>query len=338
MVLQEACLRSREVRPSWRLYPPGASALQKHDDQGGSRPRHQPARDGRSSSRRAGATGVRAPPPARPNAIPSTAPPAGESVADVTLQIAVAASAANAPISTDTRRRETAVFTREWHDIMRTTPPAVRLEVPVCPSFPTSPPTSTRSSRASWARPLERLRIGNPFLVRTIQPAPDELAGRRVVSLDRMGKRIVFGFEPDLFVIVHLMIAGRFRWRDPGAPIPGKLGLAAFDFPSGTLLLTEAGSRRQASIHIVQGRDGSRRLRSGRARGARRGRGPVRRAADAAQPHAQACPHRSPHLQRHRQRLLGRDPARGAAVADEADRQPRRATRCRACSTPRAPP
>ena len=100
---------------------------------------------------------------------------------------------------------------------------------------------------------LARLRIGNPFLVRTIQPAPDELAGHRVVSLDRMGKRIVFGFEPDLYAIVHLMIAGRFRWRDAGAPIPGKLGLAAFDFPSGTLLLTEAGSRRQASIHIVRG-------------------------------------------------------------------------------------
>jgi formamidopyrimidine-DNA glycosylase len=101
--------------------------------------------------------------------------------------------------------------------------------------------------------PLERLRLGNPFIVRTIAPAPDELTGHRVVSLHRLGKRIVFGLEPDLFVIVHLMIAGRFRWRDRGAAIPGKIGLAAFDFATGTLLLTEAGSKRQASVHLVRG-------------------------------------------------------------------------------------
>ena len=102
-------------------------------------------------------------------------------------------------------------------------------------------------------QPLERLRIGNPFLIRTINPGPDDLTGRRVVRLDRLGKRIVFGFDADLFAIVHLMIAGRFRWRDRGAAIPGKIGLAAFDFPTGTLLLTEAGSRRQAAMHIVAG-------------------------------------------------------------------------------------
>jgi formamidopyrimidine-DNA glycosylase len=102
-------------------------------------------------------------------------------------------------------------------------------------------------------QPVERLRIGNPFVVRTIRPAPDDLPGHHVVRLDRLGKRIVFGLDSELFAIVHLMIAGRFRWRDHGAAIPGKVGLAAFDFPTGTLLLTEAGSRRQASIHIVQG-------------------------------------------------------------------------------------
>ena len=104
-------------------------------------------------------------------------------------------------------------------------------------------------------QPLERLRIGNPFVIRTIRPGPEDLAGHQVVRLDRLGKRIVFGFDSELFAIVHLMIAGRFRWRDHGAAIPGKLGLAALDFPTGTLLLTEAGSRRQASVHIVQGPD-----------------------------------------------------------------------------------
>jgi formamidopyrimidine-DNA glycosylase len=100
---------------------------------------------------------------------------------------------------------------------------------------------------------LERVRIGNPFVVRTIAPAPAELEGRAVTALRRLGKRIVLGFEGDLHVIIHLMIAGRLRWRDRGAAIPGKVGLAAFDFPTGTLLFTEAGSRRQASIHIVDG-------------------------------------------------------------------------------------
>jgi formamidopyrimidine-DNA glycosylase len=102
-------------------------------------------------------------------------------------------------------------------------------------------------------QPIERLRIGNPFVVRTIAPAPSELAGRPVIGLRRMGKRIVLALSGDLFIVVHLMIAGRLRWREKGAAIPGKVGLAAFDFPSGTVLLTEAGSKRQASIHLVSG-------------------------------------------------------------------------------------
>jgi formamidopyrimidine-DNA glycosylase len=105
------------------------------------------------------------------------------------------------------------------------------------------------------AQPLERLRIGNPFIVRTIAPSPAELAGKRIERITRLGKRIVFGLEDDLFLVLHLMIAGRLRWRERGAAIPGKVGLAAFDFPSGTAILTEAGSKRQASIHIVQGAD-----------------------------------------------------------------------------------
>jgi formamidopyrimidine-DNA glycosylase len=102
-------------------------------------------------------------------------------------------------------------------------------------------------------QPLEQLRIGNPFLVRTIAPTPAEIAGRRVAGLRRLGKRIVFALDGDLFVVLHLMIAGRLRWRERGAPIPGKVGLAAFDFPNGSAVLTEAGSKRQASIHIVHG-------------------------------------------------------------------------------------
>jgi formamidopyrimidine-DNA glycosylase len=103
--------------------------------------------------------------------------------------------------------------------------------------------------------PLERLRIGNPFVVRTIAPGPDELAGRRITGFRRIGKRIVFAFEGDLYLVLHLMIAGRLRWREPNAKIPGKVGLAAFDFANGTVVLTEAGAKRQASIHIVRGAD-----------------------------------------------------------------------------------
>lgn len=109
-------------------------------------------------------------------------------------------------------------------------------------------------------QPLEQLRIGNPFIIRTITPPASEFIGRCIVGLRRMGKRIVFVFETDLFMVIHLMIAGRLRWRPATssgqrtrAAIPGKIGLAAFDFPAGTLLFTEAGSKRQASIHLVRG-------------------------------------------------------------------------------------
>jgi formamidopyrimidine-DNA glycosylase len=100
-------------------------------------------------------------------------------------------------------------------------------------------------------QPLERLRIANPFLLRTPDPPVSSIEGRRVTGLRRLGKRIVMATEGELFLVLHLMIAGRLRWRDAGAAIPGKVGLAAFDFPTGTAILTEAGSRRQASLHIV---------------------------------------------------------------------------------------
>jgi formamidopyrimidine-DNA glycosylase len=99
------------------------------------------------------------------------------------------------------------------------------------------------------------IRIANPFLVRSVDPSIDVCVGRRVLGLRRLGKRIVFELEGELYLVIHLMIAGRFRWREPGAKIPGKVGLAAFDFAHGTLLLTEAGSQRQASLYAVRGRE-----------------------------------------------------------------------------------
>jgi formamidopyrimidine-DNA glycosylase len=102
-------------------------------------------------------------------------------------------------------------------------------------------------------REVERVRVASPFFVRTFDPPLSALEGRTVRSLRRMGKRIVWAFDGDLFAVIHLMIAGRLRWRERGAAIPGKVGLAAFDFRDGTLLFTEAGSRKQASLHVVSG-------------------------------------------------------------------------------------
>ena len=102
-------------------------------------------------------------------------------------------------------------------------------------------------------RHLERVRLGNPFVVRTIEPPVSALEGQTIEDLRRLGKRLVFHFGDDLFMVLHLMIAGRLRWRERGATIPAKVGLGAFDFEGGTLILTEAGARRQASIHIVRG-------------------------------------------------------------------------------------
>ncbi|MCP4328342.1 MAG: formamidopyrimidine-DNA glycosylase [Alphaproteobacteria bacterium] len=100
---------------------------------------------------------------------------------------------------------------------------------------------------------LEEIRLASPFLLRTFSPAPWDVAGRRVVAIRRIGKRIAIGLENDAWLVIHLMIAGRLHWKPAGAAIPGKRGLAAFDFASGTLILTEAGSKKRASLHIVAG-------------------------------------------------------------------------------------
>ena len=105
-------------------------------------------------------------------------------------------------------------------------------------------------------QPLIRLTIRSPFVLRSVDPPPLALEGRRVVGLTRMGKRIVFSLEGDLFIVIHLMIAGRFRWYPPGKKAGGKLVLAVFEFPNGLLFLTEAGTKRRASIHLVAGKEG----------------------------------------------------------------------------------
>ena len=102
-------------------------------------------------------------------------------------------------------------------------------------------------------RRVEAVRLASPFLLRSIDPPLEAIQGRLIIDLHRIGKRIVMEAEGELFLIFHLMIAGRFRWKPRGSKIPGKVGLFAIDFDNGTLILTEAGSRRQASLHVASG-------------------------------------------------------------------------------------
>jgi len=102
-------------------------------------------------------------------------------------------------------------------------------------------------------RRLERIRLTSPFLLRTADPPLDAAFGRRVQALRRLGKRIAFGLEGDLWLVLHLMIAGRLHWHLRGSKPPARRGLAAFDFENGTLVLTEAGTKKRASLHVVQG-------------------------------------------------------------------------------------
>jgi len=102
-------------------------------------------------------------------------------------------------------------------------------------------------------QPLEHIRLGNPFLLRTIDPPKSELEGRTVRQLRRIGKRIAIGVDDDLWIVLHLMIAGRLHWRASPAKLAGRQNLAAFDFPHGSLTLTEAGTKRRASLHLIRG-------------------------------------------------------------------------------------
>lgn len=102
-------------------------------------------------------------------------------------------------------------------------------------------------------QPIQQIRVASPFLLRTAQPPLTDVEGRVVRQLRRIGKRIAFGVEGDLWLVLHLMIAGRLHWRAPGAKLAGRQSLAAFDFPSGSVVLTEAGSKHRTSLHVFRG-------------------------------------------------------------------------------------
>jgi len=110
------------------------------------------------------------------------------------------------------------------------------------------------------AQPIQRVRLASPFLLRTAEPPITCVEGRVVRELRRIGKRIAIGVEGDLWLVLHLMIAGRLHWRPPQAKLSGRQSLAAFDFPNGSLVITEAGTKRRASLHVVSGEDGLRSL------------------------------------------------------------------------------
>jgi formamidopyrimidine-DNA glycosylase len=105
-------------------------------------------------------------------------------------------------------------------------------------------------------RPLKQVRLASPFLLRSVTPPLSEVAGRTVTGFRRLGKRIVWSLEGDLHLVLHLMIAGRLRWKKPDAPIPKKVGLAAFDFEDGAVILTEASKKKRASLYVVEGEAG----------------------------------------------------------------------------------
>jgi len=107
-------------------------------------------------------------------------------------------------------------------------------------------------------QPVERVRLASPFLLRTAQPPVANVEGRVVRELRRIGKRIAIGVEGDLWLVLHLMIAGRLHWRLPGARLAGRQSLAAFDFPRGSLVLTEAGTKHRASLYVLTGEEGLR--------------------------------------------------------------------------------
>ena len=109
--------------------------------------------------------------------------------------------------------------------------------------------------RRVGGRVLEGVSVASPFLLRTVEPPIVEAVGRTVLGIERIGKRLVFALEGELFLVLHLMIAGRLKWFPPGAKGPGRITLARFDFSEGRLVLTEAGTKRRASLHVVRGRE-----------------------------------------------------------------------------------
>ncbi|HET7499642.1 MAG TPA: DNA-formamidopyrimidine glycosylase family protein [Kofleriaceae bacterium] len=125
------------------------------------------------------------------------------------------------------------------------------------PEYPDVTVYVERLRALTLGQPLEAIRIASPFVLRTVSPSPAELSGAPVTSVERLGKRIVIGVggaAPERYLVIHLMIAGRLRWKPRGERLPAKVGLAALDFPNGTLVFTEASPKKRASLHIVAGR------------------------------------------------------------------------------------
>src|ERR1700724_3502970 len=112
-------------------------------------------------------------------------------------------------------------------------------------------------------RPLMRVRLGNAFLLRTVEPAIGEVEGQVVRGVRRVGKRIAIGVDGDLWLVLHLMIAGRLHWKAPGAKLASRRSLAAFDFSDGSLVLTEAGKKHRAAWHVCSGEEGLRAIPQG---------------------------------------------------------------------------
>ena len=168
-------------------------------------------------------------------------------------------------------------------------------------------------------QPLERIRLGNPFILRTFEPPLSAAEGKKVVGFQRIGKRIVFELEGELFLVFHLMITGRFHWKKRGIAVPRKYGHAAFDFPMATLLLTEMGTKKRASLHLVQGRE---HLQEHDPGGLEIFAADVNsfRAVVTRENHTLKRAFTDPaSVQRYRECLFGRDPAPRQAVAGEAD-------------------
>ena len=132
-------------------------------------------------------------------------------------------------------------------------PPFSIFVFPIMPEFPDVTVYIDALGERVLNQPLQKIRIGSPFVLRSFEPPISAAEGKKVLALRRLGKRIVFELDDELFLIVHLMIAGRFHWKPKGAKVARKYGQAAFDFPDGTLLLTEAGTKKRASIHLVRG-------------------------------------------------------------------------------------
>ncbi len=165
---------------------------------------------------------------------------------------------------------------------------------------------------------LQHVRLASPFLLRTADPTIGSVEGHVVREMRRVGKRIAIGLDGDLWLVLHLMIAGRLHWRTPGATLAGRNALAAFDFPGGSLVLTEAGSKRRASLHLFRGEDSLAAIDPGGIDVFASDLAAFPRRADRREPHPQARAHRSALRERDRERILRRDPPRGEALAGEA--------------------